>query len=407
MVWGFGIGVASDTAIVPLFLAALGASKSVIGLAPASASVARALPLLAAGYVTARSQRLKPFLIIGCSAAIMPTAALAGIIWIGAGVVSPPLLIVAFFVASILRNLLFGLLDPAYMSFVARTVPPRRRGFGLGLLGLCFSGGAVAGGAVAVFPLDWLAFPQSFACCFALSALTGATGIALLAQIREPSVARPPRRPSARTYLRQLIAAIRLHPLFVHYLWARPALAGGAVLLAFYAVYAQDRLGAGTAEVALLGPTLYVGSAIGGLGLGYLSDRRSYLWALCAAAAAALIGLLTSLVSASLVGFALAAFSAGVFMSGQDVAAFGLVSALVPDADRTALFGVIFLVDAILTAVVPVAAGALIDAHSFAPVFAGSAALIAIGIAQLVRLARASASLTPLEEAEGAGAYPT
>ncbi len=404
--WGFGVALASDTAIVPLFLAALGTSKTVIGLAPATAGVMGALPLLAAGYVTGYLSRLKPFLIGGSVAAASPFLLLAAFIWLYAKVLDDSILLWVFFAAYGIRGFLLGLLLPMWVSFVAQTAPPRRRGFSFGLLGICFSGGAVAGGAVAVFPLEWLSFPQSFACCFALSTLMGATGIAFLAPIHEPSVARPPQRPSARAYLRQLIAAIRRHPLFIHYLWARPALAGGAVLLAFYAVYAQDRLDAGTAEVALLGPAFFVGTALGGAGLGYLGDRRGYPWALSAAAAMAAAGLLASLVSGSLIGFATAACCAGVFTSGADVGAFGLISALATDAERTALFGVHFLVGVLLSAIVPFSAGVLIDAYGFAPVFVGSAALVAVGIAQLVRLARVSASLTPLEEAEGAGAYP-
>ena len=407
VVWGFGEALASDTAIVPLFLAALGTSKTVIGLAPATAGVMGGLPLLAAGYVTGHLLRLKPFLIGGSMVASLPFLLLAAFIWLYAKVLGDSILLWAFFAAYGMRGLLFGLLLPMWVSFVAQAAPPRRRGFSFGLLGICSSGGAVMGGVAALLPLDWFSLPQNFACCFALSFLASAAGALLIAQVPEPPAARPPLRPLARAYLRQLIAAIRRHRLFLHFLWARPALAGGAVLLAFYAVYAQDRLDAGTAEVALLGPAFFVGTALGGAGLGYLGDRRGYLWTLSAAAAMAIAGLLASLVSGSLIGFAVAACCAGVFTSGADVGAFGLISALATDAERTALFGVHFLVGVLLSAVVPFSAGVLIDAYGFAPVFAGSAALVAMGIAQLVRLARASASLTPLEEAEGAGAYPT
>ena len=80
------------------------------------------------------------------------------------------------------------------------------------------------GGVAALLPLDWFSLPQNFACCFALSFLASAAGALLIAQVPEPPAARPPLRPLARAYLRQLIAAIRRHPLFVHFLWARPAL---------------------------------------------------------------------------------------------------------------------------------------------------------------------------------------
>ena len=95
--WGFGEALASDTAIVPLFLAALGTSKTVIGLAPATAGVMGGLPLLAAGYVTGHLLRLKPFLIGGSMVASLPFLLLAAFIWLYAKVLGDSILLWAFF----------------------------------------------------------------------------------------------------------------------------------------------------------------------------------------------------------------------------------------------------------------------------------------------------------------------
>src|SRR5207302_9227889 len=117
----------------------------------AAATIARAgwlLPQLIIGYIAQRRTRRMPFYITGAFGRATCLVALAGLLWLGAGL-STGLVVAAFFALWTVYAFVGGIVAVPYNDIVARSVPSDRRSrllavrfFGGGLLALLVAAAA-------------------------------------------------------------------------------------------------------------------------------------------------------------------------------------------------------------------------------------------------------------------------
>src|SRR3972149_4717269 len=183
--FGVALGFASFGTILPLFVASMTDSATLIGLVPAIHGAGWLLPQLFTANYTARLRRYKrtvlmttihervPFLGFALVALLLPKIGLqAGL--------------VVTFILLTWQGLGGGFTANSWTSMISKIIPPETRGtfFGLqaGIANLFISGAAVGAG----YLLDYLDSPLDFAVCFFLASIFFALSWCALALTREP-----------------------------------------------------------------------------------------------------------------------------------------------------------------------------------------------------------------------------
>jgi MFS family permease len=240
---------------IPLFLvAALGASKEVVGLiegvAESTASVLKAF----SGWVSDRMRARKPLVTVGygISAVSKPLLALAHV-W-------PTVLVLRFS-----ERLGKGIRTAPRDALLAETTPPAIRGRAFGFHRMLDTLGAVAGPLLA-YVLLRLA-PENYRLLFLLSGIP-----AILAVILILGWVREPRRVAAPSAPRPLLCLSDFSPAFRRYLFVSVLFAVGNSSDVFIILRASD-LGFTALQIPLLYLVFNVSYAALAMPAGILSDR--------------------------------------------------------------------------------------------------------------------------------------
>lgn len=271
-----GIGFASTSTIMPLFLSKLTDSPLPVGLLAVVVQGGWFLPQLFTANAVEQLARKKPIVVnLGFFLERLPfwIAALSPLLALR----RPTWAIVVFLVAITWHVLGGGIVATAWQDLIARTFPVERRGR---FFGLTSAVGAVAAALSTRFSRYLLArysFPTDFLYIFLLAA-GGITVSWIFLSLTRESVqpATAPHR-SNRDFLRKLPGIVREDHNFRHYLVARALLALGTMGNGFLTVAALHRWRIPDAVVSDYTLILLVGQAISNLAFGFLADRGGHI----------------------------------------------------------------------------------------------------------------------------------
>ncbi|MGH7298916.1 MAG: MFS transporter, partial [Candidatus Rokuibacteriota bacterium] len=267
-----------------------------------------------------------------------------------------------------------GILMPAWLDIVARTVPVGLRGRFFAVSSLLGGAGGLLGGVLTAWVLARMPAPDGYAVCFLMSALSMALSYAALARVREPSATTVETAPFG-VYLRRVGRLLRGDRNLSWFLLARGLIFVGMMASGFYTVYALRYYAAPDWAVGVFTTALLAGQMTGNVVLGALADRAGHVVPLTIGAGALLLANLGALAAPSLEVFIAVFLLQGLHLAAVNVSGLNVLLEFAPSpAARPTYVG---LGTTLLTPVAfgaPLLAGLTADALGFPAVF-GMAAL--------------------------------
>jgi MFS family permease len=363
------LSFASQSTVLPAYAVHLGAPNLVIGAIPAVMATGWLLPaLFAAGHTEALPRRLPfvmrytvweraPFLVLAATAFLVAERA--------------PGVAVAVMLGSLLTiTLVGGVLMPAWMDVVGRTIPTHLRGRFFGLWSSVGSVGGLAGSVLTGYVLSAVRAPLSFGVCFVVGAVLMALSYAALGLTREPLVSRPASRTSVGGYLKRVPAILRRDTNFSWFLAARALAVLGAMASGFYTVHALRAHGATGWHVGLFTAVLYAGQIAGNAAFGWLADRAGHRLVMVAGAAAMAAANGVAFTVTTLGAYAVTFALVGLNQAAANVSNQNVLLEFAPTSDERPTYiglGNTFVAPVALAA--PVGAGLVADAWGLGLVF--------------------------------------
>lgn len=385
--FGLALGFASFSTILPLFVASMTDSATLIGLVPAIHSAGWLLPQLFTASHVARLRRYKktvllntiherlPFLGFAIVALLLPTIGLqAGLI--------------ATFILLTWQGLGGGFTANPWTSMISKIIPSEYRGTFFGtqaaMANLFISGAAIAAGYV----LDFYESPVNFAICFFIAALFFTISWFALALTREPTDNEKIVDEHPTPFWHGARAILQRDRNFNWFLVARTLSQFATMGFAFYIVYALRHFQMDEITAGFLTATLTISQTVANAGMGWLGDRIGHRAMLILGAGAATLSSLLAWIAPSLAWFfpifALTGFAnVSIWTNGMT-----MTVDFSGEADRPFYIGLAQTLTAPATIIAPLIGGWIADTQGFIITFAFSTALSIVMMGILVFLVR-------------------
>jgi MFS family permease len=363
------------TAILPAFLALIGAGPAWLGVIEGVADGWSSCTKLAAGYFTDRLKTRKPLAVLGYAVTAFATASF--------GLATAP------FEVMLGRTIAWfgrGVRSPAKKALLAADVPPGAYGRAFGFERLMDTCGAIAGPLTALWLLEQTR--HSYRQVFLWTLVPGLTAVVVFwLFVRERPVETRPRR--------SFIVGLRSLPVpFRRFLAAVGVFGAGDFSHTMLILYAARALtpvhgAARAASIAVglytLHNVFYAGSAYAS---GWISDHvRERKFVLAAGYGLALVtALLLCTNTQSLVLLAVIAALAGLYVGTEEALEDSVAAELVPKDQHGMAFGTLAAVNAGGDFLSSVMVGFLWSAFSVQAAFGASAVLFLVGTVMVLRL---------------------
>lgn len=270
--FGFAVGFASFSTVIPLFVSQLTTSQTLIGLVPAVHNVGWMAPQLLTARVIARQRQFKPYVLWMTIHERVPFLGLALVAWFYSQLGLPASIGLTFMLLS-WQGMGAGFAANAWQSMIAKIFPPQIRGTFIGVQAAIANVTVAVGAVFAGQILERIDYPLNYVICFSIAVVWFFLSWAALSRVREQDV--PPS------------AEIEAHPpLWIHvrsiwrsdhnfrqFLLARNFTQFASMGFAFYIIYAVRHFGVGEGAAGVLTAALAGSQIVGNVTLGWLGDR--------------------------------------------------------------------------------------------------------------------------------------
>jgi len=272
--FGGGIGFASFSTILPLFVATMTDSAILIGLISALHVMGWQIPQLLVANRVARLPRFKPMVMWMTIHERVPFLGLALIAFFYSSLGTVPAIILTFLMIA-WQGFGAGFTANPWQNMIGRVIPPDYLATFFGLqssaANLLASGTAIAAGII----LEKQGFPNNFTLCFlACFALLIVSYVALAftrESQRENVITKADQAPIGHS-IRRILREDRN---FTWFLACRWIVQFGTMAFSFYSVYAAERLNASEVSLGILTSVLMLTQVISNPLLGWLADHWS------------------------------------------------------------------------------------------------------------------------------------
>jgi MFS family permease len=271
--FGLGMGFASFSGIIPLFVHHLTSSALLIGLVPAIHNMGWQLPqLLMAGWL-GRVRQYKPITLWMTINERLPFLALAGVALMVPQSPKATILLLTFLML-IWQGFGAGLAANPWTSMVSKVIPRELHGTFFGAQSAAFNGFAGVSAIIAGVILDHVGGPWNFSLCFALTFLCMVFSFAFLSMTREPQSA--PQEPHGEPLWKKSVSILKQDGNFRAFLAVRILSQFGGMAFAFYVIYAVQQYGMSDAAAGIMVAILLTGQVVLSPLMGRLGDRWSH-----------------------------------------------------------------------------------------------------------------------------------
>jgi MFS family permease len=381
--FGLALGFASFGTILPLFVASMTNSATLIGLVPAIHAAGWLLPQLFTASHVARLRKYKktvllntiherlPFLGFAIVALLLPTIGLqAGLI--------------ATFILLTWQGLGGGFTANPWTSMISKIIPSEYRGTFFGtqaaVANLFISGAAIGAGYV----LDFYESPVNFAICFFVAALFFTISWFFLAFTREPTDFDKVIEENPTPFWQGASRILKRDVNFNWFLIARTLSQFATMGFAFYIVYALRHFQMDEITAGFLTATLTISQTVANAGMGWLGDKIGHRAMLIIGAAAAMFSSFLAWVAPSLAWFypifVLTGFAnVSIWTNGMT-----MTVDFSGEADRPFYIGLAQTLTAPATMLAPLIGGWIADTQGFGLTFALSTILSIVMLAIFV-----------------------
>ncbi len=392
--FGIALGFASFGTILPLFVASMTDSATLIGLVPAIHSAGWLLPQLFTASHTSRLRRYKstvllntiheriPFLGFAIVALLLPKIGLqAGLI--------------ATFVLLTWQGLGGGFTANPWTSMISKIIPPENRGTFFGtqaaVANLFISGAAIAAG----YLLNWYEAPINFAICFFIAALFFTISWVALALTREPTDNEKVIDEHPTPFWQGASRILKRDKNFNWFLVARTLSQFATMGFAFYIVYALRRFQMDEITAGFLTATLTIAQTVANAGMGWLGDKIGHRSMLIVGAGAATLSSLLAWAAPSLTWFfpifILSGFAnVSIWTNGMTMA-----TTFSDEKERPFYIGLAQTLTAPATMIAPLIGGWVADTQGFGITFALSMILSIVMMGILIFIIKEPRKIHP------------
>ncbi len=272
--FGLGMGFASFSAIIPLFVHHFTDSALLIGLVPAIHNIGWQLPqLLMAGWM-GRVRRYKPLVLWMTVNERLPFLGLAGVALLAAHSSAPTILLLTFLML-VWQGCGAGLAANPWTGMISKVMPNNLLGAFFGTQSAAFNGLAGLSAILAGILLDRIARPFNFSVCFALTFLCMVCSFVFLSMTREPHSA-PAWERHEQPLWGKALDILRSDRNFVAFLGVRVLSQFGGMAFAFYIIYAVQAYNMSDAAAGVMVAILLIGQVVLSPVMGRLGDRWSH-----------------------------------------------------------------------------------------------------------------------------------
>lgn len=385
--FGLGIGFGSFSTILPLFVASMTNSATLIGLVPAIHATGWLLPqLFTAGY-TSRLRRYKRTVILTTIHERVPFLGFALVALLLPKIGLQTGLIITFMLLT-WQGLGGGFTANSWTSMISKIIPPESRGTFFGVQGavanLFISAAAVGAG----YLLNSFDSSLGFMVCFLFACVFFTFSWVSLALTREPADHEKVIEENPPPFWHGAGQILKRDRNFDWFLTARILSQFATMGFAFYIVYALRRFHMDEVMAGYFTATLTVAQTVANAGMGWLGDRVGHRLMLVIGAVAATLSSMLAWFAPSLAWFfpifVLAGFSnVAIWTNGMT-----MTVDFSGENERPFYIGLAQTLTAPATIIAPLIGGRIADAQGFVSTFAWSTVLSVVMLGILIFLVK-------------------
>jgi MFS family permease len=366
--FGFAMGFASFTTVIPLFLSTFTGSAILIGLIPAIRSMGYQLPPLFMARAVARQTHYKPMILFNTIHERIPFLGLALIAWFSP-VLGNQWSVILAFLCIIWQGLGGGFTANPLQNLIARVFPSDIRATVIGTQSsasnLFASGSAILAGIL----LARLPSPLNYTLCFALASISLAISFFSLSKIREPD-----KNGDAiilnDVLLRQSISAIlRKDRSFRWFILAKMLAQFAMLASAFYMIYAVLEYQMSASTAGLMTSVLFITQVVANPSIGYIADRWSRRGMLEIGGLTLVLAPLIACLANGVGWFYLVFILTGISNAIFNTLGLAFILEYGSDAERPTYFGLANTLTSPVSIVAPLIGGWLADQSGFQTTF--------------------------------------
>lgn len=372
--FGLALGFASFGTILPLFVASMTNSATLIGLVPAIHGAGWLLPQLFTANFTARLRRFKRTVLLATIHERIPFLGFAAVAFALPKIGLQTGLILTF-VLLIWQGLGGGFTANSWTSMISKIIPAESRGTFFGtqaaVANLFISGAAVGAG----YLLDWLNSPVDFMLCFLIASLFFSLSWIFLAFTREPADYEKVIEENPSPFWHGAGRILKRDQNFNWFLCARILSQFATMGFSFYIVYALRRFHMDEVTAGYFTATLTVSQMVANASMGWMGDRVGHRLMLIIGAVSAILSSLFAWFAPSLGWFfpifALAGFAnVSIWTNGMT-----MTVDFSHENERPFYIGLAQTLTAPATIIAPLIGGWIADTQGFASTFGWSTVL--------------------------------
>jgi MFS family permease len=369
--FGFAIGFASFTTIIPLFVSSMTSSAVLIGLIPAVHSVGWQFPQLFTARRVASQSRYKPMVLLMTINERLPFLGLAFVAWYVPIIGIKTALILTFLLLT-WQGIGGGLTANAWQSMIGKIIPSDGRGTFFGAQSAAANLLASISAIFAGLILQRLASPQDFSLTFILSFLAMVVSYLFLAMTIEPAHS-PASLNQQANFWKDLRAILKQDHNFRWFLSTRMLSQLAVIGSAFYTVYVVKFLGMSDFTVGVLTSVLLATQIVANPIMGWLGDHWSHRWVILGGIIASVLSALFAFLAPTAIWF----FPVIILTGIANVAIWTINMAMIQEFgaedQRPAYIGLANTLVAPFTILAPFIGGWLAELHGYPAVFLVSA----------------------------------
>jgi MFS family permease len=277
--FGWGVGFSSFTTIIPLFVATMTSSATLIGVIPAIHNMGWQLPQLLLAKRISKMERVRPFVIRATIHERLPILGL-GITALLIPVIGKQFALILTFLFLIWQGLGAGFTANAWQIMISKVIPGNILATFFGTQSAGANLLASLGAYLAGILLVAIKSPLNFASCFFITSGLFIVSWFFIYKTRErPSVIRS-EAITPQPLWHDIKSIIHKDKSFTNFLISRFFSQFGMMATAFYAVYAVTQLNVSSLEVGVMTSVLLITQVVSNPLLGKLSDKWSRKWVL-------------------------------------------------------------------------------------------------------------------------------
>ena len=277
--WGLGAGLASSTAVIPLFLSKYTDSAILFGLIPAIQTIGFQLPQLFMAKQVASNRLVRPIVMRNTIHERIPYLGMA-FVALFADQLPPALVVSLLFLMIIWQGIGGGITGNAWQIMITKIIPSDIRSMFFSIQGAGVNFLTSAGAYISGVVLERNSTNFGFFLCFLFGFIAMATSYVLLGKVREEPSTEIINAGKSEPILKSAMRILKADKDFRSFVLVRFLTPFSTMASAFFTIYVIKYFDASEITVGSMTSLLFISTVISGLVLGWVSDHMGRKFAM-------------------------------------------------------------------------------------------------------------------------------